>query len=208
VAQAGRDRLRLLDRQLEPRQPLARLDAEQIRDGGFPFRRRIKTAWISFLARVRARTSCSRRDSRRRSTLVRSSGLQTASSSPPHNSLASVRASSRSVLARACRIPVSFGDTTTTRATCGSKIRATSQALPHTSSATRSSRPRLRANSSSRSGVVSIRPAERSAPASTTATSQNSKCTSNPIALPSLFTSSSSASLNLREKRGQTTPTE
>ena len=42
--------------------------------GGLPFRRRIKTAWISFLARERARTSCSRRASRRRNTLVCSIG--------------------------------------------------------------------------------------------------------------------------------------
>jgi hypothetical protein len=41
--------------------------------------------------------------------------------------------------------------------------------------------PRLRANSASASGVVSIRPAERTTPSSTIATSQKSRCTSNPI---------------------------
>ena len=100
--------------------------------GGRPTSRRTSTAWISFFARERARTSCSRRDSRRRITRQRSSGDQTASSSPAANSLASVRASRRSVFARAWRIPVSAGLTTTTRATWRSRIRATSQALPLT----------------------------------------------------------------------------
>ena len=71
---------------------------------GLPFNRRISTAWISFLARDRERTSCSRRASRRRITRQRSSGIHTASSSPAHNNLASVRASRRSVFARAWRI--------------------------------------------------------------------------------------------------------
>jgi hypothetical protein len=50
-----------------------------------------------------------------------------------------------------------------------------SQALPVTSSATRSPAPRLRANSSICSGVASIRPAERTAPSSEIATSQKSR---------------------------------
>jgi hypothetical protein len=69
--------------------------------GGLPCRRRISTAWISFFARERERTNCSRRASRRRITRQPSSGIQTASSSPAANSRASVRASSRSVFARA-----------------------------------------------------------------------------------------------------------
>jgi hypothetical protein len=84
--------------------------------GGLPRNRRISTAWISFLARDRERTSCSRRASRRRITRQRSSGIHTASSSPAASSFARVRASNRSVLARACRIPGSSGLTTTTRA--------------------------------------------------------------------------------------------
>jgi hypothetical protein len=56
----------------------------------------------------------------------------------------------------------------------------------------RSFAPRLRANSSRRSGVVAIRPADRSTPSSTIATSQKSRCTSNPIALPADLTSLSS----------------
>jgi hypothetical protein len=95
------------------------------------------------LVRERALTSWPRRDSRRRITQVSRSGTQTGSSSPAASSFASVRASRRSVFARAWRIPVSPGLTTTTRATCGSMIRAICHALPVTSSATRSSRPRL-----------------------------------------------------------------
>ena len=81
--------------------------------GGRPFRRRISTAWISFLTRERARTSCSRRARRRRMRPIHSGGTHTASSSPVHRSLASVRASSRSVFARAWLMPVSPGETTT-----------------------------------------------------------------------------------------------
>jgi hypothetical protein len=97
--------------------------------------------------------------------------------------LASARASRRSVFARAERIPVSAGETTTTRPTCGRMIRATSQALPLTSSATRSSRPRLWANSSSAAGVISIRPGERISPPAAIATSQKSRWMSRPIDL-------------------------
>ena len=88
------------------------------------------------LLRVRAWTSCSRRASRRRSTPQRSSSIHTDSSSPFHNSLASALAPSLSVFARALLIPVSSGLTTITRSTCGSRIRATSHALPVTSNAT------------------------------------------------------------------------
>jgi hypothetical protein len=198
------DRLLLLDRQLELAQSAPPLDPEQVRQRRTRHQPRTSTAWISFLARERARTSCSRRAKRRRNLGVHSSGDQTASSSPAASSLASVRASNLSVFARACRIPVSAGLTTTTRPTCGSRTRAISHALPVTSSATRSPRPRLDPNSSSRSGVVAIRPAERTAPLSTIATSQKSRCTSNPIAL----TSSSSTSLNKWRTSGRTTTTD
>ena len=77
--------------------------------GGRPISRRISTAWISFFARVRALTSWPRRASRRRIARVCSSGIQTASSDPAASSFASVRASSRSVFARAWRMPVSRG---------------------------------------------------------------------------------------------------
>ena len=75
--------------------------------GGRPTSWRISTAWISFFARERALTSWPRRDRRRRITQVARSGIQTASSDPAASSLASVRASSRSVFARAWRMPVS-----------------------------------------------------------------------------------------------------
>jgi hypothetical protein len=104
-------------------------------------------------------------------------------SEPVASNFASVRASSRSVFARAWRMPVSVGLTTITWATWGAMIRASSQALPVTSSATRSSLPRLSAKSSSCSGVVAIRPAERTSPVSTIATSQKSRWTSKPMSL-------------------------
>jgi len=71
-------------------------------------------------------------------------------------------------------------------------IRATSQALPLTSSATRSSWQRLAANSSSAAGVISMRPGERISPPSAIATSQKSRWMSRPIDLI-VFSSSSLA---------------
>ena len=143
--------------------------------GGRSCSRRARQAWISFFTRVRARVSCSRRASRRRRTRQRSSGIHTASSSPRHNNLASARASSLSVFARALLIPVSSGLTTTTRFTCGSSIRATSQQLPVTSNATRSDSTRLSASSFRPSGVLGTRPAERTRPSSQIATTQKSR---------------------------------
>jgi hypothetical protein len=61
------------------------------------------------LARQRALTSWPRRDRRRRITQMSRPGIQTASSEPAANSLASVLASSRSVFALARRIPVRTG---------------------------------------------------------------------------------------------------
>src|SRR3954447_14577020 len=72
----------------------------------------------------------------------------------------------------------------TTSATCGSRILAIANALPVASSTTRSVGARLCANSSSCCGVVAIRPAERARPPSAIATWQKSRCTSNPIDLP------------------------
>ena len=144
--------------------------------GGLPCRRRCSTAWISFFARERACTSCSRRASRRRSTRQRSSGIHTDSSSPDHNSLANVRASSRSVFARACVIPVSSGLTTTTRSTCGSRIRATSQQLPVTSNATRSdAHQALRPAPPSPPACSAPDAPERTSPSSQIATTQKSR---------------------------------
>jgi hypothetical protein len=172
VAQAAGDRLALIHRQLELGQPPPATHPNTSLTGGRPASRRINTAWISFFARVRARTSWLRRDSRRRIARHHSSGSQTASSSPAANSLASVRASSRSVFARARPIPVSCGLTTTTCGTCGPMIRAISAALPVTSNATRSLGERLPANNFKAAGAVLIRPAERTSPPAAIATSQ------------------------------------
>jgi len=111
----------------------------------------------------------------RRSTRQRSSGIQTDSSSPDHNKRASVRASSRSVFARACVIPVSSGLTTTTRSTCDSRIRATSQQLPVTSKATRSDACKLSAKTIRPSGVLGTRAPVRISPSSQIATTQKSR---------------------------------
>jgi hypothetical protein len=62
----------------------------------------------SFFARVRARTSRSRRFVSRRNVRVRSSGVHTSSSGPDSKSRTSVRASSRSVFAFASVIDFSF----------------------------------------------------------------------------------------------------
>ena len=64
-----------------------------------------------------------------------------------------------------------------------SRIRAIAHALPVTSNATQSRASRLWANSSSASGRVWIRPAERSRPSATIATSQKSRWTSSATAL-------------------------
>ena len=136
------------------------------------------------MARERARTSCPRRDSRRRILAIHSGGIHTASSSPVHNSLASVRASSRSVFARACEMPVSPGETTMTLLTCGSSSLTISRELPVTSSATRSVGNRLSASVSIPSGVAGTRPAEYTLPSSQIAISMKSRCTSSPTHRP------------------------
>ena len=127
-------------------QPRAALDAEQVRARRLALQPALQHRVDLVLDRVRERTSCSRRASRRRRIRQRSSGIHTASSSPRHSKLAKARASSLSVFARALEIPVSSGVTTTTRFTCGSRILATSQQLPVTSNATRSDGSRLSAS--------------------------------------------------------------
>jgi hypothetical protein len=179
--------------------------------GDLPCSRRVRTAWTSFLTRVRERTSCSRRANRRRNTRQRSSGIHTASSSPCQSSLASARASSLSVLVRACAIPVSSGETTITFCTCGSSSRATSHAPPETSSATRSVDSRLAANASSAPGVMLTRPAERTTPSSQIAISQKSRCKSRPIPRPTHLNNCDTShlpSVTTRRTSGRTTPTD
>jgi hypothetical protein len=65
----------------------------------------------------------------------------------------------------------------------GSRIRAIAHALPVTSSATQSRGSRLWANNVSASGRAAIRPAERTRPSATIATSQKSRWTSSATAL-------------------------
>ena len=72
-------------------------------------------------------------------------------------------------------MPVSSGLTTTTRSTCGSRIRATSQQLPVTSNATRSDFTRLCASTPSPSGVLGTRAPDRTWPSSQIATTQKSR---------------------------------
>jgi hypothetical protein len=149
--------------------------------GGFPTSRRTSTAWISFFALDRERTSCSRRDRRRRITRQRSSGVRTASSSPAHSSFANARASNRSVFARAPAIPVSAGLTTRTFATCGSRIRAISHAQP--SPPTRPYPSATDSPQASSTPRASSRPDPPSGPPPRPR--RKSRCTSNPIALTS-----------------------
>lgn len=149
--------------------------------GGPSLSVRAITAWISFFARVRCRTSCARRAIQRRSARVGSSGTHTSSRNPAASSRASVRASSLSVLALAWLICLSFLVlATTTRAACGLRIRTITTALLPASNAISSSGARLCANSSSSARDVLIRPAERICPSSAIATSQASWPTSNP----------------------------
>ena len=152
--------------------------------GGRPLSRRISTAWISFLDPERAHTSCWRRARRRRIRATHSGGIHTASSSPVHSSLASVRASSRSVFARACEMPVSPGETAMTFFTCGASSLTISRELPVTSSATRSVGKRLSASVPIPSGVEGTLPAECTLPSSQIATSMKSRCTSSPTHRP------------------------
>jgi hypothetical protein len=100
LTQSGVDGLALAERQLLGGQPRPAPDAEQVR-GRRAVLQRIKTAWISFLTLERARTNWVRRAKRRRIVRIRSSGVQTPSSSPAHSSLANALASRRSVFARA-----------------------------------------------------------------------------------------------------------
>jgi hypothetical protein len=111
--------------------------------------------------------------------------VHTASSSPFHSKVASVRASILSVFARACAVPVSSGETTTTRWQRPSNRLATSHAELETSITTRSVGSRLPANASIPSAVIATRPPPCVCPDSQIAISQNSRCRSRPIARPS-----------------------
>ena len=112
------------------------------------------------------------------------SGIHTASSDPAASSLANVRASSRSVFARAWRIPVSDGLTTTHLRDMRledprdlPRVAASPQAPPD--------HPGQGSRRTARAAPASSRSAQPSEPrpSSTIATSQKSRCTSNPTAL-------------------------
>ncbi len=95
------------------------------------------TAWTSFFARVRCLTSAARLATRRLSAWVSWSGTHTGSSIPASSSRASVLASKRSDFTRACEIArTSAACATTTRPTCGARIRAISIAGPVASNTT------------------------------------------------------------------------
>ncbi len=171
--------------------------------GGRSQRLRASTPCASFFARVRARTSRSRRLVNRRSDRVRSSGVHTSSSRPETSSRASVRASSRSVFAFASVIDLSLRVLATiTRIPFACSSETILSAPLVASNATTSPATRLCANSSSEPTRVATRPADLIAPPSAIATSQKSRCTSNPNArTPSPFLDRVGARRDTRQRR-------
>ena len=148
-------------------------------------RLRASTAWTWFFRRVRCRTRCARRDTMRRSILVRSSASHTGGRKSAASSWARMRASTLSVLTLASAIArVFLGFDTTTRATNGDSSTAIASLLPVASNATSSSGRNVAAQARNASGVTPMRPSSRHNPSSTTAICANSRCTSIPIALP------------------------
>ena len=157
------DGLALLHRQLQAGQPLAALDPEQVRARRPALQPALQHRVDLVLGpRPRAHQLLAARQpaAHDAAALI---GHPHRLELPRHNNLASVRASSRSVFARACAIPVSSGLTTITRSTCGSSIRATSQQLPVTSNATRSLRQQA-LGQASRAPPACSAPARRSGP--------------------------------------------
>ena len=117
---------------------------------------------------------------------------------------ASARPAGRSSRAPA-GCPVSLGETTTTRATCGSMIRAISHALPVTSNTTRSS-----AAQALREQLQHLRPRRDPPRGPHLALPRRSRSHRNRDARPTRSPSPSlpsSTSPTTRENRGQTTPT-
>jgi len=142
--------------------------------GGRGSRLRISTACTWFFSRVRCLTNWRRRESSRRNAAVSPSGAHTSPANPLANNLASARASILSVFA-ASDSCTALGSVNTTRATCGRNNLAIGNAFAVASSTSSAAGPRLSANSVSASGVVRTRPAERTRPCSTIATSQKSR---------------------------------
>src|SRR6266508_1214384 len=182
LAQAGRDRLLLIARQVLLGEPAPSAGAKEVAHRRLAFQVADQRR-VHLVLRARALPDQLRpsRDPAAQDPRL-SSGTQTAGRKPPASSFASVRASILSVFAPACVIPLTaFGFASTTRPTCGSMIRAIPSALPVASSATSSSTLRLCANSASAAGSVCTRPANRTSPPSAIATSQKSRWTSNPM---------------------------
>jgi hypothetical protein len=175
VAQAGRDRLRLLDRQLERRQPLAGLDAEQVRER----RLALQTAHQDRVALVLGARARPHQLLAAREAAAQHPDLRIGR--PDRIELAGTQQPRQPPRIEPVGLRPRLPDPRVVRRhrhhppNVRLQNPPISYALPQTSSATRPSRPRLRANCSSCSGLVWIRPAERSTTSSTIATSQNSK---------------------------------
>jgi hypothetical protein len=182
LAQAGRDRLLLVGRQLLRGQPAPPADAEEIAHRRLALQVADQPRVHLILGpgalphQLRPRRDPPAQDPR---LLVRQPDRRQEAAGEQLRERARVNL----VGLRAARvIPfTAFGFANTTRPTCGSMIRAIWSALPVASSATSSSPPRLCANSSSAAGSLCTRPASRTAPASAIATSQKSRCTSKPM---------------------------
>ncbi len=134
LSEAGIDRLAFVDRELQLRQPRATLAAVEIRRRGAALELRCRTAWISSLALVRCLTSCALLEMRRLKTRVGSSPAHTSGKKPAAKSWTNVRASILSVLTLALVIALTaLALASTTRSTCGSRMRTMGSALPVTS---------------------------------------------------------------------------
>ena len=82
VAEGGLHRVSFVGGEVLVIEPGSASLAERLLAGGRPFRVRCSTACTWFLARVRCPMSCAWRDTRRRSSRVRSSPIHTAARNP------------------------------------------------------------------------------------------------------------------------------
>ena len=159
LAQPGVDRLALLDRQLQAGQPLAALDAEQIRARRLALQPALQhrvDLVLGARARVHELLAAGEPAAQHPAALI----------GHPHRLKLPLPQQARqrprvelSVFARALQIPVSSGLTTTTRSTYGSRIRATSHRCPSPPTPPDRSAARLSASAVSPSGVLGTRPA-------------------------------------------------
>ena len=194
MAQARRDRLCLLERQLERAQPRAPLDAEQIRHRRAPDQPPHEHG-MDLVLRARAGAHQLRAPRQppaqhARPLIRRPHGVELAGRQQPRQRPRVEPVGLRPRLANTGIGGTDHDDAGDVRL---EDPRDLPRAPGHLQRHPIASAPDSDANSSSRSGVVAIRPAERSAPPSTIATSQKSRCTSNPIALPTDPTSPSSS---------------